>query len=182
MLGLLFVMGGGNNFYTWGYTVPLVRDRLALALPCALPEAVAPILLAAASTWQARICSVCGSVQVRKLECEFAGADHWFHRVHLWLWWAGRDAPRRAIFDTISDSDYVYSTRFLGHTEVSPHPKCVISAALTISPFRYTASPRPRKNQWEAAGCAQGGIAASAPIATFATPQVCVPCCDCSIY
>ena len=52
MLGLLFVMGGGNNFYTWRYTLALVRDRLALALPFALPEVVAPLLLAGASTWQ----------------------------------------------------------------------------------------------------------------------------------
>jgi hypothetical protein len=52
MLGLLFIMGGGNNFYTWAVTLPLVRDRLALALPFELHRSFPPLLLFGASCWQ----------------------------------------------------------------------------------------------------------------------------------
>lgn len=52
MLGLLFILGGGNNFYTWDYTLPLVRDRMKLAVPCHVPDFIPPLALACASLWQ----------------------------------------------------------------------------------------------------------------------------------
>eukprot|EP01046_Picozoa_sp_COSAG06_P058984 COSAG06_NODE_12042_length_1431_cov_0.912913_3_plen_234_part_01 len=52
MLGLLFVMGGGNNFYDWSATLVMIRNRLDLALPIKLPFFLPPIMLATASIWQ----------------------------------------------------------------------------------------------------------------------------------
>ena len=52
MLGLLFVMGGGNNFYDWTATLAMVTNRLDLALPFRLPRFAPPVLLATASVWQ----------------------------------------------------------------------------------------------------------------------------------
>ena len=52
MLGLLFIMGGGNNFYDWTNTLAMITNRLDLALPIQLPRFLLPILLASASIWQ----------------------------------------------------------------------------------------------------------------------------------
>lgn len=52
LLGLLFVMGGGNNFYAWDATLNMVINRLCLALPFEVPRPLAAASLIAASVVQ----------------------------------------------------------------------------------------------------------------------------------